>query len=56
MTYVHGGIIVLSLAAVVVCGYHHECGAQINQVSDIAKMIIAGVLGNAMGRAKREPT
>ncbi len=46
----HVIVIVLAMIAVVFCGYHHECTLQMQTVGDIAKMIIAGALGNAMGQ------
>lgn len=60
MTWQHSIVIAFAMIAVVICGFHHGCSEQIALVGDIAKMIIAGVLGNAVGTrsttTKREPT
>ncbi len=60
MSWLHCLTIAFALVATVACGFHHGCSEQIQLVGDIAKMIIAGVLGNAVGAKmppnKREPT
>jgi len=50
MTYAHVAVIIAAILAVLLCGAHPTCGASMTAVSDIAKMVIAGALGNAMGR------
>lgn len=58
MTWQHSLVIAFAMAIVVACGFNHGCSEQIALVGDIAKMVIAGVLGNATGNrmaTKREP-
>jgi lipoprotein signal peptidase len=50
MTVAHVAVIIAALLAVLLCGAHPSCAANMTAVADIAKMVIAGALGNAMGR------
>ncbi len=60
MTWQHSIVIAFALIVVVACGFNHGCSEQMELVGDIAKMVIAGTLGNATGSKmvshKREPT
>ena len=59
MTWQHSIVIAFALVIVVACGFNHGCSEQMGLVGDIAKMVIAGALGNASASrhtTKREPT
>lgn len=52
MTWKHGLIIILALAAPIICGLSPTCAASMATISDLSKMTIAGVLGNATAGAQ----
>jgi len=50
MSPAHVVCIVAAIVSVLLCGLHPTCTTMEPTVADLAKMIVAGVLGNAMGR------